>query len=329
MSSRTACREAKDELAESVRNAELAVLSSPPRRAPRALNNFEDALAAAWRHAFVEASPKRRASGTRVSSLPLALPIVFGLGIGAAATRHGDYALAVRTRAGRLGALWIDETTVRRLVRAKVDVDLDIRQVRATRPQVATGDRLGNCRSFATGSVGAVLPRTRRAVTANHVVALVNEAAVGDPVVDGDRQRIGTLDWYLPLVPGEPNRLDLATVELDQAPEEGVTRAPVDPEPGDEVLLRGARSGATRGLVSSVEHDESISYPGSKIPFVELIEVTGLDGPFSRPGDSGAIALSGSGVAGMVIAGVVADRRSLVTSAAPMFGTLEVATMIV
>lgn len=339
MSTKADCREAKSVLSASLRHAELNVFAAPPRRLPGRIETLEDAFALAFVEDARSAScPPAHAGGgyvihDRLRSTPL-LPttVVIGLGVGMAPrgnTAAREFALAVRTLASGQEAA-IDPVAVGRVIQGAVDVEVEVRAVRRARPQVGPGGRVGNGRTSSTGTVGGILPGTRRAVTANHVAALVNQGTIGDPVVDGEGAQVGRLDWYLPLVPGEPNSLDVATVEFDAAADPpGSARPAGELEPGDEVTMHGGRSGATTGIVSAVEHDESIAYSGVRFPFVGLVEVTGTSRAFSRPGDSGSLVHRGNVVGGMLIAGVVVDRRSLLTEAGRLFATLDTTEMLV
>lgn len=139
----------------------------------------------------------------------------------------------------------------------------------------------------------------------NHVVADSDRGRPGDVVVqpgpvDGgtpDCDRIGTLDRAIPMLPGEPNLVDAATVLLDEDVEVDVAY-PVgellgwaDADVDVEVEKVGRTTGLSRGRVSAIELDGlSVLYPTGVITFDGQVEVSGDgSGPFSAGGDSGSL----------------------------------------
>jgi hypothetical protein len=139
----------------------------------------------------------------------------------------------------------------------------------------------------------------------NHVVADSDRGRPGDVVVqpgpaDGgqaDGDRIGTLDWIVPMLAGEPNLVDAATVRLDDDVDVDETY-PVgdlagwaDADVDLDVEKVGRTTGLTRGRVSAIELDGlTVLYPTGVITFDGQIEVVGDgSGPFSAGGDSGSL----------------------------------------
>ena len=170
---------------------------------------------------------------------------------------------------------------------------------------------------FATGTLGARVTNGSSvfALSNNHVFAGVNQASIGDailqpgPIEDGGTDpadRIGTLADYQEIdFSGSANTMDAAialttTADVGTAtlpdgygsPNSTTTTAAV----GMSVQKYGRTTGFTTGSINAVNVDvdvcyfpltETICFPGFEAHFVNQFSVT--PGPFSASGDSGSL----------------------------------------
>ncbi|MFE4699324.1 hypothetical protein ACFRIC_19865 [Streptomyces sp. NPDC056738] len=152
------------------------------------------------------------------------------------------------------------------------------------------------------------------AISSNHVLAASNRGRAGDMILQPGRpqgrppkDRIGSLHDFMPLLPpSKVNTLDAAICRLDQVPvlahwaPIGCVSRVTTPRYGVHVEKIGKTTGPTRGFIKTVDLAVfGLDYEIGSLRFDEVIEVEGLDGPFSRKGDSGALvytADSGEGV---------------------------------
>lgn len=260
----------------------------------------------------------------RVAASATAAPV--GVSLGLAPQPDGGFGVAVRYRLGVPTARMVARRVAEQ-VGPGVDVRRTgrIRAVRARGvrpgPPVATALSVGE-----TGRVRPLRPGVSIAhvnVTAGtlgafvrvdgavhvlsnyHVLVGSPSAPVGDPVLqpgpaDGGRDprdRVGTLAAFVPLEPGGTFTVDAAVARLDQPdvdptyPVGRVTSA-ADAVGAEEVEKIGRTTGVTRGRVTAIELDGVVVGYGDELgelTFDNQIEVEGLDGPFSRGGDSGSL----------------------------------------
>jgi hypothetical protein len=141
-------------------------------------------------------------------------------------------------------------------------------------------------------------------LSANHVIAAANAGRQGDPILqpgpgdqgNANRDRIGELTAIVPLVPGQPNRVDAALCSLDEGIDAHVPtgRAVADSAmiaSTVDVTKTGRTTGQTQGTITALELDGLRIYIPELglVEFDGLVEIDGGSGPFSQPGDSGAL----------------------------------------
>jgi hypothetical protein len=159
-----------------------------------------------------------------------------------------------------------------------------------------------------TGTLGffAETEGTRVLVSNNHVIALENNAAPGDLILqpgpsDGgtEADRVAHLHDFVPLdFAGGPNTVDLALAATDEDIDGGsFPGGSLNPDPQDAdrnlvVRKRGRTTGVTRGLVTDANATIKLRYLHGTAILREQCLVRGLENmPFSQPGDSGALVI--------------------------------------
>jgi hypothetical protein len=139
-------------------------------------------------------------------------------------------------------------------------------------------------------------------LSANHVLANGNDAAIGDPILepgpaDGGNSPIARLAEFQPIDFDSPNRIDAAIAEVimpgDVLPEIAVI-GPVQPPPCDPALdqrvhKHGRTTLHTAGVVVDLAADVAVHYANGIAVFEDQIGVEGVDGAFALGGDSGAL----------------------------------------
>ena len=154
----------------------------------------------------------------------------------------------------------------------------------------------------------------------NHVLANVNRASLGDAILQPGKKdggvdpthRIATLHSFVPLnfQPNSRNFVDAAVASLlpqvsadcsiyDGNSSIGLCNVGkiVEPDIGESVMKVGRTTGLTRGRVQAVNVNHvyvAMSAQGSQqtARFDGQIAIEGLEGTFSKPGDSGALVMS-------------------------------------
>jgi hypothetical protein len=166
----------------------------------------------------------------------------------------------------------------------------------------------------------------------NHVIALSNNAVVGDTIVDRPgNNHIGKLERFAPLLlPPNINIVDAAVgrIRKEHFPgdyaENRVT--PANPKVGMGVYKFGARTGLTYGTIVSVDGAIAANYPGlGTLNFRETLIIRGNDEPFSLPGDSGSFIFNESHkLVGLVFAGDTDGTISFGNSIVNVINTLGI-----
>jgi hypothetical protein len=193
------------------------------------------------------------------------------------------------------------------------------------------------------GTIGAFVRTAdgRPAILSNnHVLANVNDASEGDPVLQPGRldggtaaDRVATLRSFVPLRVGVENFVDAAIATLDDGIDydavdiQGVgalagTRSPYEAQ---LVSKCGRTTGTTAGFISAVEIDYAVVSFGRRrfMPFDDQIEIQSLDdAPFSQVGDSGSLVVDSEtmGAVGLLFAG---NDATGVTFASPIDRVLD------
>ncbi len=175
------------------------------------------------------------------------------------------------------------------------------------------------------GTLGVIVadqatPPARYVLSNNHVLADENRASAGASVVqpatlDGGApgDRVASLARFEPLVfNNTPNLMDAAIAQFDTT----MTGAPTilglgDPTGADDPTLNllvrksGRTTGVTEGIVRTLHFDAfNIRYEQGVVRMDDVMVIEGVQGAFSRPGDSGsAIVDAGGRVVGLLFAG--------------------------
>ena len=227
-----------------------------------------------------------------------------------ARVKDGNFALAVRVQ---------EQTGANELLRYFADAargEVDVRVVKGTtayqfnprdrhRPVMGGASighptvEAGTITCFVKTAAGHV-----EVLSANHVIAAANAGREGDPVLQPgpfdqgnvDDDRIGQLTTIVPLVPGQPNRVDAALCSLDEGieahpPTGRVVADTAAIASATDVIKTGRTTGRTQGTVSAFELDGLLIFIAGLglVEFDGLVEIDGDDQPFSQPGDSGAL----------------------------------------
>lgn len=282
-----------------------------------------------------------RGGGTSLPGLTPAL--------GVARVKDEDFALAVRVQ---------EQTGADELVRyfteaARDEVDVQVvkgaiayqSSPRDRHRPIVGGVSIGHP-SVEAGTITCFVktPADRvEVLSANHVIAAANAGRQGDPVLQPgpfdqgnvDDDRIGELTAIVPLVLGQPNRVDAALCSLDDGIE---AHAPTGRVVADmatiasttDVIKTGRTTGRTQGTVSAFELDGLLIFIAGLglVEFDGLVEIDGDDQPFSQPGDSGALITDPT--ERLCIAMLLGGDGGRVTWGVPLatiLGTLEVSLM--
>jgi len=181
------------------------------------------------------------------------------------------------------------------------------------------------------GSLGCIVTKpgddSWYILSACHVLAPAGIAKVGDeinerPGANNAGAAIATLTEFEPLkADGTANTFDAAIARLDDKasvsptiPKIGVPQSPiVDATLYQSVRKFGAESLATIGVVTDPVFETSVTAAGQPYLFTDIIVVKGAGGPFSRGGDSGAVAVDAMSnrAVGLVIGGGTQGRSFL------------------
>lgn len=183
---------------------------------------------------------------------------------------------------------------------------------------VPIGVSAGNAIECLPGTIGCVLTAhgQRYLLSANHVFARQNQAAIGEAITqpslpDADPACasappptvVGRLSDFEPIVYDgrTPNRFDAAIAELTEgdgvcatlAPYYGLPSSqPADPLPDAPILKVGRTTELTRGAVKAINVKVKITFPAGTALFVGQILTTKAFGGF---GDSGALVVTDDG----------------------------------
>jgi hypothetical protein len=159
------------------------------------------------------------------------------------------------------------------------------------------------------GTMGCLVVRNNNhlcLLSNNHVLANVNESGIGDPILqpgplDGGRNprdRIGTLEAFVPINFSGPNLVDAAVAWTSFANCKtqhhcyGIRPDPLKPALFMSVRKCGRTTQHTVGLITAVAVSLNVRFGARLAFFRDQIEIRGLPGDFSRPGDSGSLVVS-------------------------------------
>lgn len=266
----------------------------------------------------------------RLPAFPVDAGIGIGIGIG---QRPGDFSLAIRVKK-RLPHLDALLQRIVALARREVNI-LETGTIEPFNGAPGPAQLQAECRPLVIGcSVGhATAPagtlglvarhaKTNRTVfvSNSHVLAHSGTAAIGDAITQPGKTDGGTtpvaalLDFAPPKVNGS-NLVDAAiavpdpaiALQTDQIP--GIGAFTIAPAgillPKASVSKLGRTTGLTHGVVTATEFDHCVveSEIGN-LTYDDQIEITGVNGPFSRKGDSGSLIVTDKNEAvGMIFAG--------------------------
>ncbi len=232
----------------------------------------------------------------------------FGAKVAAGAAVAGEAAVRVYVRA-KIPAAYLPGSE---MIPAEVNgVPTDVIQVgdvvalaRPTKCGVSVGHH-----AITTGTLGCLVKRQgsddHYILSNNHVLANVNDAAVGDPILepgplDGGvpDDPIAELTEFEPLDFSGPNRIDAAIAAVlrrDQVEPEvlgGIGRPQKPVIPGalyQSVRKHGRTTLHTIGVVMDLAADINVRYGTKSAAFEDQLAVAGVGGQFSSGGDSGAL----------------------------------------
>ncbi|MGB5819555.1 MAG: hypothetical protein WBG90_08725, partial [Saonia sp.] len=153
------------------------------------------------------------------------------------------------------------------------------------------------------GTLGGIFTRVNDSkiygLSNNHVIADFNRGQVGDSIFHETHGQVGTLfNWFTLLESPAINYMDAALVQISpQYLAQWHQPRPIgggwlEPRVGVQVVKNGFATHLTKGLITLVEGGGSVTFSGRKYHFSGIIEIEGLDGPFSKDGDSGSLVLS-------------------------------------
>lgn len=275
------------------------------------------------------------------------LSVAMGVSLG---RRKGDYCVSVRIQAKKSAAT----TRLAKRIHAHAKGECDIRFVKDVRKQkspawfqkrrrpLEAGVSTGLAEVGGAGTLGCIVEDDDGfyALSNNHVLADVNKAQPGDPVVqpgplDQDPRPntlIGVLDRFVPMSFRRSNVVDCAVASLLPDVEffsgwteaiPGVIRGVRQLDAGDlgrTVRKAGRTTGVTEGVITSVDVDRldvNMADPGRRAKiavFSDQIEIGTEDGSaFSAAGDSGSLIVdtTGRAVALLFSGGLDEDGKKL------------------
>lgn len=182
-----------------------------------------------------------------------------------------------------------------------------------------------NYRVRAAGTLGCLVRRGRTLyiLSNNHVLALVNRARIGDPILqpgglDGGRfprDVIARLSQFVPIRIGGPvNQLDCAIAQASPSLVTARSRcfgrissSPVLARRNLFVKKCGRTTQFTRGRITDVNFTGWINYTGVGLALFQrqIVAVSLTTRPFSQPGDSGSLIVTnvGNRPVGLLFAG--------------------------
>lgn len=166
---------------------------------------------------------------------------------------------------------------------------------------VGTGIRHPNVMGW--GTLGGIFTRANDThiygLSNNHVIANFNHANDGDPIFHNIHGEVGKLfNWLTLLDFPQINYIDAALVRLSTQhlplwnaprPSSGQWLAP---QVGMQVVKRGFATDERYGVIRLVNGEASAGWSGRNYFFSGIIEIEGIDHPFSTGGDSGSVVLS-------------------------------------
>lgn len=266
----------------------------------------------------------------RLPAFPIDIGIGIGIGMG---HRPGEFSLAVRVKK-RIPQLEVLLQRIIALARNEVNIletgeirpfngAPDVTQLQSVCRPLIIGCSVAHVTSTA-GTLGLIALHTKTNrpvfVSNSHVLAHSGNAKVGDAItqpgkLDGGTVAVGALMDFAPLKTSGSNLVDAAIAVPDpaialqpgQIPGIGAfTIAPTDIlQKQINVSKLGRTSGLTRGVVTLIEFDHCVVDSEIGIlTYDDQIEIKGVDGPFSREGDSGSLVVTEHNEAvGMVFCG--------------------------
>jgi hypothetical protein len=204
-------------------------------------------------------------------------------------------------------------------IRSEARGEIDVRYIGAVAKQqlwqqtrmrpILIGSSVGH-HEITAGTIGAFVRREGEdeplLLSNNHVLADENRAQIDDEILqpgafDGGqrgRDTVATLDRFVALDSDQVNEVDCAVAAIVDGVEVvectltdvGELAGTVGPEEATEVLKIGRTTGLTRGRVTAFEIDNVVvQYDSGLFRFDNQLEISGFEGAFSQPGDSGSL----------------------------------------
>jgi hypothetical protein len=307
-----------------------------------------------------EANEQKTLGGERLTSPAVALSLVDSvqpsLALGLHPRGNGEYWLAVRIQRPELRTRPFLER-----IRSVAGNEVDIRYVGQVRPEAGKPDLRGVCRPLVigcsighsgvtAGTLGAFARGVRDDITlalsCAHVLA-PRGAKLTDSIVqpgrfdDGtvEQHTVGVLAKQFRVNKDSSNLVDAAAARVlpDIEADRSTIHKPGKPwklrgvsneqmESGQSVFKLGRTSDWTAGMITAIEMDNVVvRYPRfDNLRFDGQIEIQGVNGPFSLPGDSGSLILNSDcfGI-GLLFAGTESVERGL-SYANPLSTVLDV-----
>jgi hypothetical protein len=266
----------------------------------------------------------------RLPALPVDAGIGIGIGIG---QRPGEFSLAIRVRK-RLRHLEALLQRILALARNEANI-IETGEIRPFNGAPDPAQLQAVCRpliigcsvahaTFTAGTLGLIAQHVKTGrtvfVSNSHVFAHSGNAAVGDAITqpgkkDGGTTPVGALLDFAPLKTSGFNLVDAAiavpdpaiALQPNQIPGIGAFTIPLTGIllPNTKVSKLGRTTGLTHGVITATEFDHCVvdSEIGN-LTYDDQIEITGVDKPFSREGDSGSLVVTDQNEAiGMVFCG--------------------------
>ncbi len=155
-------------------------------------------------------------------------------------------------------------------------------------------------------------------ITCNHVIANINNCAVGDILVNEKNSQIGTLTHWLRLrntaESPKPNRSEFALFRpmADMKPTWGGTSPSfVAPKLGQVCQFQIATF-SSAGVVVKLRRKVSVTWNGKVYRFLCTEISSGKPTPFSLPGHSGGLVLTGGYALGLILGKSLVGNRTYV-----------------
>ena len=168
---------------------------------------------------------------------------------------------------------------------------------------IGVGSGIRHCNANGWGTLGGIFTRVNDThiygVSNSHVIANFNEGQQGDSIIHQVHGQMGTLfNWFTLMEFPAVNYMDAALAQVD--PQHLAQWYPprpngggwLVPQVGMQVVKNGFATQSREGLITMVDGEGSVTFANRRYHFSGIMEIRGIDGPFSSDGDSGSVVLS-------------------------------------